>query len=106
MVLCCLWGVQVLLVTALCEGGYRWGFALCGVWLWSVSLWRVGLRARSRKFFFAVLKSRKRVFSIVSINLKELTKPVVPGAFPGVLTERHGVREVVSSHPVLVKEID
>ena len=99
-------GVEVLLVTALREGGYRCGFALCGVWLWSVSLWMVVLRPLSRWFFFSELKLGKRVFALASIYLKESKKLALPTVLSGVLPFRHGVREVVSSHPVLVKEID
>ena len=71
MVLGCPWGVEVLLGTALCDGGYRWRFALCGVWLWSACLQEhaFGLWA----FFVArdEAKTRKRVFLFDSIDVTD-----------------------------------
>ena len=72
MVLGCLGAVEVLLVTALCEGGYRCGFALCGVWLWSACLRSVrllpfaGFGRRDRA------KISKMVFPAASIYLTEV----------------------------------
>ena len=69
-------GVEVVLVIALCEGGYRCGFASCGVWPWPVSLrmLRCGLLAGFWRG--NPVKTRNRVFLLNNIDMPD--SPISP----------------------------